>query len=87
MLIRKTLPTMLALGLLPLCSSAMAEEVHAKADGFISGEFAWLLGAVILGLCVIARRRPLPHSNQETSSEAAAPTATPKQWKPSGAAS
>ena len=87
MLIRKNLQTLLGVALLQLCSSAVAEEVQAQAGGFVNGEFAWLLGAVILGLCVIARRRPFPHSNRETISEPGTSTARPEQWKPSGAAS
>lgn len=77
----------LAIGLLQLCSGAMAAQDNIQADGFMNGEFAWLVGAVILGLCVIARRRPLPHSNREAASEASTSTGRTEQWETSGAAS
>ena len=87
MMTKTSLSTMLAVGLLSLCSSAMAEVVQARTNGFLNAEFAWLLGAVILGFCVIARRRPLPHDNREPAPEPDTATGKPEQWKTTGAAS
>lgn len=87
MMTKTSLSTLLAAGMLSLCSSAMAEAVQAQANGFLNAEIAWLLGALILGLCVIARRRPLPHTNREPAAEPDTATGKPEQWKTTGAAS
>lgn len=86
MMTKTSLATVLAAGLLSLCSTAMAEAVQARANGFLSAEFAWLLGAVILGFCVIARRRPLPHANREPAAEPETVAGKPERWKTTGAA-
>ena len=87
MMTKTSLSTMLAAGLLSFCGSAMADAVQARANGFLNAEIAWLLGAVILGFCVIARRRPLPHANREPAPEPDTTTGKPEQWKTTGAAS
>jgi hypothetical protein len=84
---KTSLRLVLALGLLHLCSSATAAQVQAQAEGFVSDELIWLVGAVILGVCVIARRRPLTNSNRESTSESDTSTSRPEQWETRGAAS
>ena len=83
MMTKTSLSTLLAAGMLSLCSSAMAEAVQAQAKGFLNAEIAWLLGALILGLCVIARRRPLPHTNREPAPEPDTATGNSEQWQSS----
>jgi hypothetical protein len=56
------------IGLVPLCESAMASQASDLTGLSHSAEFAWLLGALVLGFSVVARRAPRHHGNGDRPS-------------------
>lgn len=76
--VKSVLQSVLALGLVTLCSGAMADEAVAMAETGLNAELAWLLGSLVLGFSVIARRdksfvantTPEPQRKPETAATA-----------------
>ena len=64
---RFTLLRVAVIGLVPLCESAMASQGSDLTGLSHSAEFAWLLGALVLGFSVVARRAPRHQGNGDRS--------------------
>lgn len=85
MKVKSALQLVLAFGLLPFCSNIMAAQAPVSTDGGGSADFAWLLGAAVLGCSVVARRSPRPPVNPSPTPNTNTPAINPEQWLPSGA--
>jgi hypothetical protein len=74
----------LALGLLPVCGSAMAAEAAILVNGNSNTEFAWLLGSAVLGFSVVARRTPPLSKNPDTIPKTHNTANNSKHWPAAG---
>lgn len=77
--------SVLAFALLPPSDITIGALLQVQTNTVLKSELAWLVGAVILGYSVIARRRSHPYTSPKSTSDTDTLNGRSEQWETLGA--